>query len=109
MTNYMDGENGVYRYNYVTQGVGNGYGPYELSGSFNLGWWSFLGPTLTGPYQAQRSSLPFGSPEIATYTGPNTTRVRNPEFSEPNFYRGTLIHEVLDASLVVSSNTKWCQ
>lgn len=41
--NFMDGTNGVYRYRYSTLGDNEGYGPYELSGTIKLGWWSFLG------------------------------------------------------------------
>jgi hypothetical protein len=109
MTNFMDGENGVYRYGYPTQGPGRGFGPYELSGSLNIGWWSFVGP-LAGPvYQAQLASLPFGDDELALYVGPNTTRTRNPAFTEPDFYNGILIHEVLSSAVVVASRTNWCR
>ncbi|MCV9884761.1 hypothetical protein [Metabacillus halosaccharovorans] len=41
--NYMDGTNGIYRYNYPSLNHGDGYYPFELSGTFTLGWWSFLG------------------------------------------------------------------
>ncbi len=40
-TNYLDGNNGYYRYNYETH-KNEGYGPYELSETFKLGWWAFL-------------------------------------------------------------------
>lgn len=40
--NYMDGSNGVYRYGFAAIGKDNGYGPWELSGTFLLGWWTFL-------------------------------------------------------------------
>lgn len=43
LTNYMDGRNGLYRWNYHTLGKGKGYGPYELTSSFGIGWWVFLG------------------------------------------------------------------
>jgi hypothetical protein len=109
MTNFMDGENGVYRYGYVTQGPGNGFGPYELSGSLNHGWWAFLGVTAEPVYRAQLASLPFADEVLATYVGPNTTRSRNPAFTEPGFYQGALIHEILSAALTVASRTSWCQ
>ena len=44
MNNFMDGNNGVYRYGYATQGANNGYGPYELSGTLIAGWWGFSVP-----------------------------------------------------------------
>ncbi|WP_139126630.1 hypothetical protein [Acinetobacter sp. YK3] len=42
LTNYMDGRNGVFRWGYPSLGENNGYGPYGLTGSFGIGWWSFL-------------------------------------------------------------------
>lgn len=42
LTNYMNGENGIYRWEYSTLGKGKGYGPYELTYSFGMGWWTFL-------------------------------------------------------------------
>lgn len=107
MTNYMDGENGVYRYGYVTQGPTSGFGPYELSGSFNLGWWSFVGQTAEAVHASQLENLPFPAEVISTYVGPNTTRVRNPAFTEPGFYQGVLISDILEAARVVSRTT-WC-
>lgn len=109
MTNYMNGENGVYRYGYVTQGKGNGFGPYQLSGSLNLGWWSFLGAMAAPVYQAQLASLPFVEDVLTTYTGPNTSRVRNSAFTEPDFYKGALIRNILDSAVQVSSQATWCQ
>jgi hypothetical protein len=109
MTNFMDGENGVYRYGYATQGSATGFGPYELSGSLNIGWWSFVGPMAKPVYQAQIASLPFGDKELALYTGPNTTRIRNPAMTEPDFFKGILIREILDSAVVVSSRTNWCR
>lgn len=109
MTNFMDGENGVYRYGYVTQGPGNGFGAYELSGSLNIGWWAFLGLAAEPVYGAQLASLPFADEVLASYVGPNTTRIRNPAFTEPAFYQGELIHEILSSALTVASRTSWCQ
>lgn len=42
LTNYMDGRNGIYRWEYPSLGKNNGHGPYELTGSFGIGWWVFL-------------------------------------------------------------------
>lgn len=109
MTNFMDGENGVYRYGYPTQGPGRGFGPYELSGSLNIGWWSFVGPMATPIYEAQLANLPFGDKELALYTGPNTTRTRNPAMTEPDFFKGVLIREILDSAVVVASRTNSCR
>jgi hypothetical protein len=78
-TNYLDGHNGVYRYGYATQGESNGYGPYELSGTFLLGWWSLLDDVeVRAAYLDQASRFPPEAREMATYVGPNTSRARNP-------------------------------
>jgi len=108
MTNFMDGENGVYRYGYPTQGAGNGFGPFELSGSFNLGWWSFLGTATFPAYSAQKAMLPLGEDVVRLYVGPNTTRTRNPLFTEPEFYRGQLMSEILDAANFVAQRIPLC-
>jgi hypothetical protein len=108
LTNFMDGENGVYRYGYPTQGAGNGFGPFELSGSFNLGWWAFLGSAASAAYTAQRASYPFAEDVVRLYVGPNTTRARNPMFTEPDFYRSALVTEVLDAANFIAVRPPLC-
>ncbi|MGN5765846.1 hypothetical protein ACNQO6_16030 [Acinetobacter calcoaceticus] len=40
LTNYMDGRNGVFRWNYNVKN--KGIGPYEQTYSFGMGWWVFL-------------------------------------------------------------------
>jgi hypothetical protein len=40
--NYMDGNNGLYRWNYKENARNTGFGPFELSGTMLLGWWTFL-------------------------------------------------------------------
>jgi len=78
-TNFMDGHNGVYRYGYITQGKGRGYGPYELSGTMLLGWWSFLPEkSIRDVYCYISSRFPLSEKEIKTYLGPDTTRDRHP-------------------------------
>ena len=43
LTNFMDGRNGVYRWNYKSLPQDNtGYDAYELTSSFGMGWWVFL-------------------------------------------------------------------
>ncbi len=41
--NYMNGWNGLYRWNYPKAAPNTGFGAYELSGTLLLGWWTFLG------------------------------------------------------------------
>lgn len=86
-TNFMDGQNGVYRWEYETQGEGEGYGPFELSGTLLLGWWSFLGTERScGIYGEMTERFPLDEKEITLYVGPNTTRDRHPLVSDPESY-----------------------
>ncbi len=76
--NFMDGRNGVYRWGYVTQGPANGYGPYELSGSFLLGWWFFLDNyEIRNIYKEMSQYFPLKPEIIPVYIGPGTSRERN--------------------------------
>lgn len=87
LNNYMDGQNGVYRWNYKTQGLGNGYGPYELSGTFLLGWWSFLeSDDIQYVYRYMAEQFPLNKAVLDTYVGPNTTRERNKYVRWPDFF-----------------------
>ena len=40
LTNYMDGRNGVFRWNYSAKN--KGIGPYKQTYAFGIGWWVFL-------------------------------------------------------------------
>jgi hypothetical protein len=72
LTNYMDGWNGVYRYSSnAAVGEGKGYGPYELSGTFMLGWWSLLGDKrIQAAYKECASGFPLGEEVLRTFLGP---------------------------------------
>jgi len=86
-TNFMDGWNGVYRYEYVTQGKGKGYGPYELSGTLTLGWWTFLGgKEIRQVYQEMSKHFPMSPELLKIYVGPSTSRERHPLVSEEESY-----------------------
>ncbi|MBL0320641.1 MAG: hypothetical protein IPP74_15305 [Alphaproteobacteria bacterium] len=43
LKNFMDGRNGIFRWQYPSLGPGQGYGPFEDSVVLTLGWWSLLG------------------------------------------------------------------
>lgn len=91
-TNFMDGHNGVYRYGYVTVETGKGYGPYELSGTLLLGWWSFLpDQSMKDVYCFIASRFPLSEQEIVTYLGPDTTRDRHPLIKGRNQYQSGLL------------------
>ncbi|HMS56367.1 MAG TPA: hypothetical protein PKA27_13290 [Fimbriimonadaceae bacterium] len=77
--NFLDGRNGVYRYGYWTNGDRLGYGPYELSGTFTLGWWAFLGTErIRQAYASQSTLWPLADSVRRTYLGPGTVRYQHP-------------------------------
>ncbi len=78
-TNFMDGRNGVYRWNYSSLGEGKGYGPYELSGTFTIGWWTFLGTDRVKKiYRDLAEMYPFSQKVTSLYDGPETGQKRHP-------------------------------
>ena len=90
--NYMDGSNTVYRWNYATAGQGNGYRPYELSGTPYLGWWGLLGtPEITRIYRKMAAGFPLRDEALRTYVGPNTTRQRHPLLGWPAAFNGGIL------------------
>jgi len=88
VTNFMDGRNGVFRWQYVTQGPNNGYGPFQLSGILIEGWWGML-PTgrARDMYKDMAGRFPLAEEVVKTYTGPNTTRDRHPMVKWPEFFQ----------------------
>lgn len=72
LTNYMNGMNGVYRYGSASDvGKDKGYGPYELSGTFLIGWWSFLGDQDVDKAYADISGMfPLSEDILKVYQGP---------------------------------------
>jgi hypothetical protein len=68
LKNYMSGHNGFYRWNYQTHEKGTGYGPYQLSGTFGLGWWSLLGgKRISELYQTLAESYPLNQAQLSLY------------------------------------------
>lgn len=89
-TNFMDGRNGVYRWKHDTQGE-DGYGPYELSGTMLLGWWSFLSTNrICTVYQDIASRFPLSDELIEVYVGPNSSRERHALVKEPEVLKNGL-------------------
>ena len=69
--NYLDGSNGLYRWEYKNLAPHSGYGPYELSGTLTLGWWVFLNTTRTTEVFAEMDKLfPLNEEITARYMGP---------------------------------------
>lgn len=89
VANYMDGRNGVYRWREKDK---FGYGPYELSGTFLIGWWSFLNSKeISTVYNEIASSFPLPSFVIKKFVGPNASRERNSLLILPNQYKNGFI------------------
>lgn len=77
LTNYLDGTNGYYRYGYSTH-KNTGYGPYELSETFKLGWWVFLNDRrISHLYEQVTINLKKKEPCEYLFKD-KTTRNRNP-------------------------------
>lgn len=91
-TNYMDGRNGVYRFNYSGLGQGGGHDAYELSGTFLLGWWTFLGSSrIRDVYQAQADRFPLPDRLWETYiSGLSEERRSEINTAKANNERGLL-------------------
>jgi len=72
LTNFMNGMNGVYRYQSAAGALKNtGYGPYQLSGTFLIGWWSFLGDSQVNKAYAEiAKTFPLSENVLKTYQGP---------------------------------------
>jgi len=88
LNNYMDGGNGIFRWNYPTQGAGRGYGPYELSGTLLLGWWTFLQTAeIRDVYRDIVRQFPLPAAVAALYLGPDTNRQRERLVKGENPYR----------------------
>jgi hypothetical protein len=71
LNNFMDGSDGVYRWNYESVGSGEGYGPNQLSGSVLLGWWSVLDSQRVRDFYARLASqFPWPDQCMEFYQGP---------------------------------------
>lgn len=83
-TNYMDGQNGLYRYGYKTMPVG--MRPYELSGTLMYGWWGFLRSGESRAMYKYMAEHKLPESAVKLYVGANTTRRRNPLVTHPDFF-----------------------
>ena len=75
MNNFMDGLNGVYRWQYESLGPNAGFGPYGLSSSLLQGWWVFLDTDrIKRVYHDLDVSFPWPRECIEIYLGPTTPK-----------------------------------
>jgi len=71
MRNFMDGRNGIYRWEYPSLGPDQGYGAYELSGTLLHGWWAFLpGERARRLYRDLATRFPLPEEQLLIYAGP---------------------------------------
>jgi hypothetical protein len=67
LANFMDGRNGVFRGNNGP----NRYLPYQMSGTFVLGWWRFLDDDrITNAYRHVAKAFPMSQAERTVFFGP---------------------------------------
>lgn len=65
LNNFMDGSNGVFRWEYPTLGKGKGYGPYDLTSTLGMGLWALLpGSRIQNLYQDYYQEL--NNPKVKT-------------------------------------------
>lgn len=84
LTNYMDGRNGLYRYGYHEDGIG--YGPYQQSSEFLLGWWAFCdNDSIFEAYDFTSKQFPLNQDGKEIYKDPVTVRKQNPIFLMENY------------------------
>ncbi|MFL0362258.1 hypothetical protein ACH0BF_04465 [Pseudobacillus sp. 179-B 2D1 NHS] len=90
LNNFMDGRNGLYRWNYATT-RNNGYGPYELSGTFTMGWWVFLGSDrIKYVYADLAKQFPLPYEAVDLYSGPAKTKANHFSAAASNTYNNGL-------------------
>ncbi|MBV6458896.1 MAG: hypothetical protein HONBIEJF_02035 [Fimbriimonadaceae bacterium] len=75
-TNYIDGRNGLYRWDNDTA---VGYGPHGLSYTLTEGWWPLFGTSRTRDfYKALAGRAPFNPQVVELYRNPLVVRTRHP-------------------------------
>jgi hypothetical protein len=107
LTNFFDGYNGIYRYNYTTN-PGTGYGPYQLSAILYAGWYGNLikSDNFATDIRAILSrEHDLTEAELTFYVGPNTTRERNPLYVWPDYFNNDLGKLNLRVTLALLTST----
>ncbi|WP_248513626.1 hypothetical protein [Sporosarcina sp. NCCP-2222] len=95
LNNFMDGSNGVFRYDYETN-KGTGYGPHSLSGILMVGWYNFLNTErVSNIFKEMSLQFPIDIKVYSKYYLDKTNRVRNPLAKEPEAYYNGLYQLIL--------------
>lgn len=89
INNFLDGSNGVYRYNYTTN-KGTGYEPNSLSGILMNGWYNFINTErVSHVYKEMAAQFPISEEVYSKYYLDKTNRKRNSLAKEPEaYYKG---------------------
>ncbi|WP_149304389.1 hypothetical protein [Pareuzebyella sediminis] len=105
INNFVTGYNGIYRYKYKTtkNGLLEGYGPYNLSGTLGIAWYCFLKDTEDF-YRRYKNSYPLDKEILSVYVGPNTSRKRNELFQWPDFFTNGLAKLIAEQAYEISKN-----
>jgi len=84
MTNFMDGHNGVYRWEYPGLGKNSGFGPYGNSYALLVGWWVFSDTAeMRAVYKDLLATFPWPKECIEVYLGPTAPGGRPPSAFDP--------------------------
>lgn len=84
-TNFMDGRNGLYRYDKLTN---TAYLPYGLSGTLNLGWWVVLDrEEIYTMYNEIANQYPLNDELLRYYYEPRISRTRHSLTEDRNSYK----------------------
>lgn len=83
-TNYLDGNNGYYRWDKITK---TGYAPFGLSGTITLGWWALVdNQSVSSMYKSLKQQFPLNSDILEFYLEPRVSRERHFLFDDYNSY-----------------------
>lgn len=95
LSNFLDGSNGVYRYNYETN-KGTGYGPFSLSGILMIGWYNFLNTErVSQVFEEMSIAFPINERVYSKYYLDKTNRKRHPLVQGVDAYYNGLYQLIL--------------
>ena len=89
LTNFIDGTNGVYRWNYPTLEGNSGIMPYELSSVLLHGWYGLMGgERIHVAYQTLSSQFPLEGVILSTYYNGTAIRDQHPSLAGAQYVTG---------------------
>ncbi|MDA1017876.1 MAG: hypothetical protein O3A00_25890 [Planctomycetota bacterium] len=89
LTNFIDGSNGVYRWNYPTLVGNTGILPYELSSVMLHGWYGLMGgPEIHAAYETLSSQFPLAGAVLSAYFADIAIREQHPSLAGDRYVVG---------------------